>query len=77
MVVPEQCSAGLSYGVIIGQESIRILDLDISVQDNTIRWSEEQISIVLVITEPMKRFYTKFLPEQVTQNYDWQRCRGG
>ena len=34
MVIPKECCIGMSYGVIIGQESMRLLDLDASFHDN-------------------------------------------
>ena len=43
MVIPEKCSADMNYGAIIGQESMRLLDLDTSVCDNTISWGEKSI----------------------------------
>jgi hypothetical protein len=46
MVAPKQCSLDLNYSMIIGQESMRLLNLDMSVCDNTISWDEEQISMV-------------------------------
>jgi hypothetical protein len=46
MVIPEKCSAGMNYGAIIGQESMRLLDLDTSVCDNTILWGEKSIPMV-------------------------------
>ena len=47
MILPQACSAGLNYGVIIGQDTIRALDLDTSIQDNRISWGGEQILMVL------------------------------
>ncbi len=38
MVIPEQCSRNVTYGVIKGEETIRHLDLDTSVHDNSISW---------------------------------------
>ena len=46
MVIPKQCSADINYGVIIGQESMRLLDLDTSVRDNTISLGDQSISMV-------------------------------
>lgn len=46
MVIPEKCSAEMNYGAIIGQESMRLLDLDTSVRDNTISWGEKSIPMV-------------------------------
>jgi hypothetical protein len=43
MIVPRECSADL---VILGQNTMRELNLDTSVRDNTISWGEEQISMV-------------------------------
>jgi hypothetical protein len=36
----------MNYGVIIGQESMRLLDLDTSVRDNTVSWGDCEISMV-------------------------------
>ena len=36
----------MNYGVIIGQESMRLLDLDTSVRDNTISWSDCEVNMV-------------------------------
>jgi len=46
MVVPQECSADLNYGVILSQDTMQALDLDTSIRDNTIPWGEEQISMV-------------------------------
>ena len=45
MVVPKECSTENNYGAIIGQESMRLLDLDMSVRDNTISWGDERIAM--------------------------------
>lgn len=42
MVIPEQCSHNVTYGVIMGQETMRRLDLDTSVRNNTISWGEDR-----------------------------------
>jgi hypothetical protein len=36
----------MSYGIIIGQESMRLLDLDTSVCDNTISWGDWEVDMV-------------------------------
>jgi hypothetical protein len=46
MVIPKECSASMNYGVIIGQESMRLLDLDTSVRDNTISWGDCEVNMV-------------------------------
>jgi hypothetical protein len=46
MVIPKECGVDMNYGVIIGQESMRLLDLDTSVHDNTISWGDCEISMV-------------------------------
>lgn len=46
MVIPEKCSADMNYGAIIGQESMRLLDLDTSIRENTISWGEKSIPMV-------------------------------
>ena len=46
MVEPKQCSLDLNYGKIIGQETMILLDMDMSVHDITIFWGEEHISLV-------------------------------
>jgi hypothetical protein len=38
MVTPKQCFADLTYVIIIGQESMRLFVLDMSVHDNTLSW---------------------------------------
>jgi hypothetical protein len=38
MVTPKQCFPDLTYGIIIGQESMRLFVLDMSVHDNTLSW---------------------------------------
>jgi hypothetical protein len=35
-----------NYGIILGQDSLHSLDLDTSVQDNTIYWGEKEIPMV-------------------------------
>lgn len=47
MIIPEECSTEMNYGTIIGQESMRLLNLDTSLQDNTISWGEKEISMFL------------------------------
>ena len=46
MVIPKECSSRLNYGVILGQEAMRELDLDTSVRTNTISWGEQEIPMV-------------------------------
>ena len=46
MVIPKECSSGISYGAIIGQDSMRTLDIDTSVCHNTISWHNNSISMV-------------------------------
>ena len=46
MVIRNQCDMEMNYGVIIGQEFMRLLDLDTSVRDNTISWEDCKISMV-------------------------------
>ena len=46
MVIPKQCSVDMNYRVIIGQESMQLLDLDTSIRDNTISWGDQSISMV-------------------------------
>ena len=46
MVIPEEWSCKMTYGVIIGKESMKQLDLDTSVQDEIISCGERQISMV-------------------------------
>ena len=43
MVIPDECSCEMTYGVIIGKESMKQLDLDTSVQDEIISCGERQI----------------------------------
>jgi hypothetical protein len=35
-----------NYGVILGEESMRALDIDTSVRNNTISWSDKEITMV-------------------------------
>ncbi len=44
MVIPSQKSS--NYEVILGEESMRALDLDTSVRDNTISWGDKEIPMV-------------------------------
>jgi hypothetical protein len=46
MILPKECSHQANYGVIIGQETMRLLDLDTSVRENTISWGECEIGMV-------------------------------
>lgn len=46
MVIPKECCREMSYGVIIRQESMRLLDLDMSVRDNTILWGDYNVEMV-------------------------------
>ena len=46
MIIPKECGGDMNYGAIIGQESMRLLDLDTSVRDNTISWGDERIAMV-------------------------------
>jgi hypothetical protein len=46
MVIPKECDVDMNYGVIIGQESMRLLDLDTSVRDNTISWDDCEVDMV-------------------------------
>lgn len=46
MVVPCQSWADLNYSIVIGQDTMRVLDLNTSIPDNTISWREEQIPMV-------------------------------
>ena len=46
MVIPKECCANMNYGIIIGQESMRLLDLDTSVRDNTISWGDCEVDMV-------------------------------
>ena len=45
-VIWNQCSVDMNYGIVIGQESMRLLNLDTSVRDNTISWGDQSISMV-------------------------------
>jgi hypothetical protein len=45
MVIPKDCMER-NYGIIIGQESIWLLDLDTSVRDNTIAWGHCEVDMV-------------------------------
>ena len=46
IVVPRECLTDFNYGVIIGQDTMRAIDLDTSIQENMISWGEEQIPMV-------------------------------
>ena len=46
MVIPKECCVDMNYGIIIGQESMRLLDLDTSVRDNTISWGDCEVNMV-------------------------------
>ena len=46
MIVPQECSADLNYGIVLGQDTMRALDLNTSICNNTISWGEELISMV-------------------------------
>jgi hypothetical protein len=46
MIIPKEYSNDLHYGAIIGQDSMRKLDIDTSVRHNTISWHDNKISMV-------------------------------
>jgi hypothetical protein len=46
MIIPKECCENMNYGIIIGQESMRLLDLDTSVRDNTISWGDCEVNMV-------------------------------
>lgn len=46
MIIPKECSNDMSYGAIIGQDSMRTLDIDTSVRHNTISWQDKEIPMV-------------------------------
>ena len=46
MVIPKECCVDMNYGIIIVQESMRLLDLDTSVRDNTISWGDCEVNMV-------------------------------
>ena len=46
MVIPEEYSNDMNYGAIIGQESMRTLNLDTSIRHNTISWHDAKIPMV-------------------------------
>ncbi len=41
IVIPQECSCEMTHVVILGQESMKRLDMDTSIQDGTIPWGEE------------------------------------
>ncbi|KAL3787430.1 hypothetical protein HJC23_001827 [Cyclotella cryptica] len=45
MVIPKECCVVMNYGVIIGQESMRLLDLDTSICD-AISWGDCEVRMV-------------------------------
>ena len=46
MIIPKQCCVEMNYVIIVGQESMQLLDLDTSVQDNVISWGDCEVSMV-------------------------------
>lgn len=46
MVIPKECCMQINCGIIIGQESMRLFDLDTGVWDNTISWGDCWVSMV-------------------------------
>jgi hypothetical protein len=46
LIIPKECSSKMSNGMIIGEESKQMLDIDTSVCHNTISWGETHISMV-------------------------------
>ena len=46
IVIPKECGIDMSYGVIISQESMQLLNLDTSACDNTISWGNCKVNMV-------------------------------
>jgi hypothetical protein len=55
MIIPKECSSDMSYGTIIGQDSMPALDIDTSICHNTISWHDNDISMISRDYWTMKR----------------------
>ncbi len=45
-IIPQQYSHGMTYGAILGQDTMRDLDLDTSIRNGVISWGEHQTVMV-------------------------------